>query len=43
MDWYNSTLMRRKRSYMIYSLLKRKDTSEKLNAMNRFRKNQKDF
>ncbi|MBS1889667.1 MAG: hypothetical protein JST59_00110 [Actinobacteria bacterium] len=33
----------RQRARLVYSLLKRKDTSEKLNAMNRFRKNQRDF
>lgn len=43
MDWYNVTIMLRKRAYLVYSLLKRKDTSEKLNALNRFRKNQRDF
>jgi uncharacterized ion transporter superfamily protein YfcC len=43
MDWYNRVVSQRKRDWLVYTLAKRKDTMEKLNAMNRFRKNQKDF
>lgn len=43
MDWYNKMIGLRKRDWMVYTLMKKKDTMEKLNAMNRFRKNQKDF